>query len=442
MRIVQAVGWYLPDSVGGTELYVGQLARCLQSQGHEVLVAAPQAGLATAHSYEINGVPVYRYPIPVSLTRAEARGDSVSVGAAEFHAWLARVKPDILHTHTFVTGLGLAEIKAAKQLGARVVSTTHAASLWFTCERGTLLHDGVALCDGVTRVHRCAACALKHRGVPNALAAGLAHIPLEASRVAARIPGRAATALAMPSLIEGNMMRQNELFAVADHLVVLSDFAARVLLANGAPPAKVVVNRLGVARDAVTTCPSGRAVRDPQRPVTVGYVGRVESIKGLDDFVHAVLSLAKSVRLRARIVAITSSPADREHLAALEATAANDSRITFDRACSQPEVWAMLGEIDVLCCPSRVVEGGPTVALEAYAVGTPVIGSALPALNEVVQHGINGALFPPGDRPALTRLLERIAANPASTIDQWRTSPHTPRTFDQVCAEYVRLYQA
>ena len=29
MKIVQAVGWYYPDSIGGTEIYVAELARQL-----------------------------------------------------------------------------------------------------------------------------------------------------------------------------------------------------------------------------------------------------------------------------------------------------------------------------------------------------------------------------------------------------------------------------
>ena len=41
MKIVQAVGWYYPDSIGGTEIYVAELARQLRGCGHEVMVRRP-----------------------------------------------------------------------------------------------------------------------------------------------------------------------------------------------------------------------------------------------------------------------------------------------------------------------------------------------------------------------------------------------------------------
>ena len=42
MKIVHLLGWYFPDSVGGTEVYVEGLCKRLQDAGHEVLIAAPE----------------------------------------------------------------------------------------------------------------------------------------------------------------------------------------------------------------------------------------------------------------------------------------------------------------------------------------------------------------------------------------------------------------
>src|SRR5215470_19139647 len=43
VKIAHLVGWYFPDSVGGTEVYVEGLCRRLRDAGHDVLVAAPIA---------------------------------------------------------------------------------------------------------------------------------------------------------------------------------------------------------------------------------------------------------------------------------------------------------------------------------------------------------------------------------------------------------------
>ena len=81
MKIVQAVGWYYPDSIGGTEIYVAELARQLHGCGHDVLVAAPEPGVRSPRTYELEGIPVFRYPVPEFATRDEAQGDVVVRGA-------------------------------------------------------------------------------------------------------------------------------------------------------------------------------------------------------------------------------------------------------------------------------------------------------------------------------------------------------------------------
>jgi hypothetical protein len=90
VRIVQAAGWYLPSSKGGTEVYVSELARRLRSAGHEVLIAAPEALGQDERTYDEGGLKVYRYPIPVHATREEAQGRVPVRGAERFHDWLGR----------------------------------------------------------------------------------------------------------------------------------------------------------------------------------------------------------------------------------------------------------------------------------------------------------------------------------------------------------------
>ena len=187
MKIVQAVGWYFPDSLGGTEVYVAGLCRRLRDAGQDVLVAAPDPRYSEERTYEHDGIPVYRYPIPSAPTRDEAQGTARVRGAERFHRWLAEERPDVVHAHTFVTGLGLDELKAAKSVGARVVVTTHSASLGWICQRGTMMRWGERLCDGLCQPAKCAACALQARGISKPLAGALAAIPGSGPRCPCRI---------------------------------------------------------------------------------------------------------------------------------------------------------------------------------------------------------------------------------------------------------------
>jgi len=40
VKIVHLLGWYFPDSVGGTEVYVEGLCRRLQDAGHDVQIGS------------------------------------------------------------------------------------------------------------------------------------------------------------------------------------------------------------------------------------------------------------------------------------------------------------------------------------------------------------------------------------------------------------------
>jgi glycosyltransferase involved in cell wall biosynthesis len=439
VRVVQAVGWYFPDSIGGTEIYVDALSQGLRRRGHDVLVAAPDPAHASERRYVHDRVPVYRYPIPAQPSKVEARGLTRVRGAERFHRWLADARPDVVHLHTFVTGLGLAEVEAARALGARVVVTTHSASLGFLCERGTMMHRGRTLCDARVGADVCAACALERRGVPYGMAATLLKAsPVVGDRV--RPDGPLGTALLLPALVAERRAAQARLLDLVDAFVVLSRWARDVVVANGGPPGKVHVNPLAVSARPGGWPSKPNVIDRPTRPpIRVGFLGRAEAIKGLDDLIAALRRVPTEAPVAVEAIVIASGDADRRGLERVRRLAAGDSRVSILPAVPPRDVPAALGRFDVLCCPSKAVEGGPTVALEAHAVGTPVIGSDVPALSEIVTPD-TGTLYPPGDRRALSALLADLAARP-DRIDAWRSNLRPPRTFDAVVADYLALYQ-
>jgi glycosyltransferase involved in cell wall biosynthesis len=118
-----------------------------------------------------------------------------------------------------------------------------------------------------------------------------------------------------------------------------------------------------------------------------------------------------------------------------------DAWVHFGGELDDAGVRSLLTRVDVVCCPSRAVEGGPTVALEAHAAGVPVIGSDIPALSELVRDRVNGRLYPAGDARALADILKDLAGNP-SLVEQWRASLPPVRTMDDVTRDYLALYAA
>lgn len=119
-----------------------------------------------------------------------------------------------------------------------------------------------------------------------------------------------------------------------------------------------------------------------------------------------------------------------------------DARVQFLTAVPWHEVISVLKGYNLLCCSSVCLEGGPTVAMEAHAVGTPVIGSNVGGLPEFVSDRENGRLVDPGDWQALRDVLHEVAERPAETIDAWRRRLAFPRTMDDIAADHLALYQA
>lgn len=437
MKLALAIGWYYPDGRGGTEGYAATLAHAARAAGHVVHVVAPQAGLAGTRTYEHEGIPVFRYGTPVAPTRDEVRGTVAARGAEALHAWVQRERPDLVHVHAFVTGLGLAEVRAARAAGARVQVTSHAARLGWLCERGTLLERGTTPCDGRAEPARCAACVLA--GQPAPIGGAVAAVPVRASAVAlAVLPGRAATLVGLPALIEDNLARQRALFDEIEAFVTLTAFGREVLVANGAPAAKVHVNRLGCVPPAGGVKP-GPDAAPTAAPVTVGYVGRFDQVKGLDLLAAALTRLPRTVPLRVAVHGPVDTDDERAVRDAFVAAVGDDPRVTIGGAVSREALGDVLRGFDLLACPSRTFEGGPTVAIEAMAVGTPVLGAAVGALRELVHDGTWGRLVPPEDADALAAALREVAERPA-LVDGWRRALPPARTMDDVTAQQLALY--
>jgi glycosyltransferase involved in cell wall biosynthesis len=441
VKIAHLLGWYFPDSVGGTEVYVEGLCRRLRAAGHEVLIAAPDSRHAAPERYEHDHVPVFRYAIAEHATRDEATHRTAVRGAERLYRWLAEERPDILHVHSFTTGVGLPEIREARRLGIRVIVTFHLPSLGFMCRTGELMQCGRYPCDGIVIADKCASCSLTRLGMPAFAARVAGAIPVGVSAGLSVIPGRVGTTLGMAASVRESQAMQTELFALAERVVVLNDTALRMLIANGSSAEKLALNRLGISRTSIARKPSPD-VQPTASPVRFLYLGRLHETKGLSSLVRAAVAVPRTTAFRLDIRGPQLDEDSRRYAAELRALAGDDPRVTIGAGVAAQDVAAELAAYDVLLCPSIWFENGPTIALEAMAVGTPVIGSRIGNLAEIIEDGVNGQLVAPGDVEQWSAALARAAADPAGTIDRWRRGVRPPRTMDEIAADYIALYAA
>jgi glycosyltransferase involved in cell wall biosynthesis len=441
MKIVHLLGWYFPDSVGGTEVYVEGLCRRLRAAGHDVLIAAPDSHHAVPERYLHDGVPVFRYVISDTPTRDEAYHRVPVRGVEAFYRWLAQERPDVLHVHSITTGVGLPEVREAHRLGIRVIVTCHLPGFGYMCRTGELMQWGHTPCDGIVIPAKCASCNLTRLGMPQPAARVAGAVPVPLSEWLRHLPGRVGTTLGMSASVREYEAMERELFELVDWFVVLNDTARRMLVSNGSPSAKLVLNRLGLSHSRVTPKPHPD-LRPTTRPVRFGYLGRLHPSKGLVELTRAARAIPNDILFRLDIRGPMIDENSRGFAAQLQALAAGDSRISIGPGVPGGEVLSLLAEFDILLCPSMWFENGPTIALEAIAVGTPIIGSRVGNLTEIIEDGVNGRLLAPGNTEAWSRALTDVATDPAQTVDRWRTALPQSRTMDEIATDYLSLYAA
>lgn len=88
-----------------------------------------------------------------------------------------------------------------------------------------------------------------------------------------------------------------------------------------------------------------------------------------------------------------------------------NQRVHFVGNVSQHELAEYMGRVRVLVLPSST-EGLGRVLVEAMLCGTPVIGSNVGGIPDVIQEGINGYLVPAGDADKLAERLQLMLTNP------------------------------
>ncbi len=143
--------------------------------------------------------------------------------------------------------------------------------------------------------------------------------------------------------------------------------------------------------------------------ITVTYVGRLESVKGVDDFLAAAVPLKQNYpRLHVRVVGWYPSTSSGQ----VNHPLVTQYRDQVEFTGLRDDIAAQLALTNIFVMPSYS-EGLSNALMEAMASGCACIASMVGGNAYLIQNGISGFLFPAGDREALRAHIERLIKDPA-----------------------------
>lgn len=144
-------------------------------------------------------------------------------------------------------------------------------------------------------------------------------------------------------------------------------------------------------------------------PVRLVSVGRIAPPK---DFVTLVRAVGRLERGSVHLSVLGEGPRHAELVAEIEAHALGES---VELAGNVTDVPARLAQAHVFVLSSRS-EGLPISVLEAMAAGLPVVAADVGGLKELVEDGVTGYLFEPGDAIGLAERLAELARDSALRV--------------------------
>lgn len=437
MKIIHCLNHFIPEQIGGTEIYILSLAKSLLAHRAESVVLIPNYGFTTNEVYFVEGIKVVKYAEPSLVSRSLIMGKAKPLGVEAFTELLLEEAPAVVHFHTIGNSIGITlhHLVAARALGFKTVITFHLSG--YSCKTGNLMYKDEVVCDGYIDIRRCTACvyAVKQMvPIKQRLLLSTAMLAYKLNYDTTNWASTLGTAIGFPFVIEHLKETLVAIVAHCDKAVVLTQWYKKVLLLNDIPEDKLVLISQGLPVQEYH--PLQQVTDEWPAVIKLVFIGRIMEEKGLHLLIAAVQQSAPS----AISLDIFAQPNDSAYAKALKNITAANLNISWKGLLAPGIVVATLAAYDVLCLPSIVCEMSPLVIQEAFAAGIPVIASNVYGNQEQVSDGINGWLFNFNDSNDLKIKLQMLIDNPMM-IEEAKQMIPAIKTFDVVAQEYIGVYK-
>jgi glycosyltransferase involved in cell wall biosynthesis len=400
MKILQVLHQFLPEHLGGIEIYVRNLSTELLRSGENLLIMSAPGHVLWS---PIETVTVFE---GLKTIYIENRADHKEGTFAFFKTFknravlpifdhiLTRFQPDVIHFHHTVY-LSSEMILTAKKRRIPVVLTVH--DFWYLCHKLHLLNRHNDQCNGPRNGAKCAFCLVSENGGVQRWIKSLLYL----------------TPLFYRARNQINVLKS------ADIIIIPALFLKAIM----APHLKGRLNRMIHIPYGIPHTRSSGVRKKPPKKIRFGYLGSIKQHKGIHLLIEAFNSLD---RYKPSLNIHGDVSADKPFYQELRKKYPND-RVFYKGAYDNRLVTDILKDIDVLVVPSIWRETGPMVVLEALASRTPVIAPNLGGMAELVRNRENGFLFEPGDLSSLKNTLQLVLDDPSiiKTLDPRLDKAHT-----------------
>lgn len=205
-----------------------------------------------------------------------------------------------------------------------------------------------------------------------------------------RWPGWALRTTDVP---ETYFRRREQEWALADSVIVNSEFSRQALIRQGLSSEKIVVIPLCYEADAGAAVREVRADVSTGRPLRILFLGQVILRKGIQYLIEAA-RLLQNEPVHFDVVGSIGISA--------EAVRSAPANVTFHGPVGRGQTEAWYRQSDLFVLPT-LSDGFALTQLEAMAYGLPVIATA--NCGDVVTNGVDGALIPTHDAQALAAAI-------------------------------------
>lgn len=377
---------------GGSETYYFGVAEALRQLGHEVFFFA----MEEEKDYPCNQAKYFvshsDYSGKTSAIQKLKDGASLiySLEAKrKFEALLEDAQPDVIHLNLVHRQLTFSILDAPYLKTHRVPVVFTAHDYIMVCPCYTMVNGEGNICDECLRgsFEPC----VRHRCVKDSKAKSLL------------------------AKAEADFLRWHKSYEKIDKIIAPSKFMRDKLVQGGISVEKVVYlqnfltdGQVAAGERALVPGFGGNA-----SPYLL-FFGRLSKEKGVLTLVRAFARALPAMPAGWRLLLAGEGP-QRGEIEALLASLGEGARgrVELLGYRSGDELQRLVGGARFTVMPSEWYENMPYSGMESLAAGTPIVGSDMGGIPELIVEGETGWLFPAGDERALADALRRAAATSA-----------------------------